>query len=204
MTSCLAPSTNGKRIIFPLRLTSGIYNTNFFYPSLVDNRMNPQEFQDFIGEIHKETNSMYVIRSYFKRLFRCLFVVASLIVLGAIILGAGNFQYYSGAGGIVGGAFISGGIGLLIIFSVLNGVYTTTQIPFTHKIIVDIIARNNIKFQSVGLRWAAVHRTCRSVIPGKLGWLELWMDYKEQSYSHPSIAPNNYSHLSIAPDNSSY
>ena len=195
MTCCLAPSTNGKRIIFPLKRISGIYNTDSFIPSLVDNRIKPREVQDFIDEIHKETNSMYVIRSSFKRLFRCLIVVLLLIVLGLIILAADGFHYYSGTGasGYVGGAFISAGEGVLIIFSISNAIYTVTQRASTHKIIVEIIAKNNSKLQSVGLRWALAPKTCRSTIPGNLGWLELWMDYKEPNYFPPSIASDNYS-----------
>ena len=179
------PQSDAMKIIFQLGLSSGKYNTDFFIPSLVNDRISLMELNTFIGKIHEETNCMYVIRMFFKKNMFAFLCLLFLFVIGIIVtISTENLDPYDNSTPFAD-YFFPIIFGAFIIFFIWNIISLTKESKVLYKTIVDIIARNQASFQNAGLRW---------VVPQNLRWLELWMDYRinQQNYVAPPLYPNNY------------
>ena len=173
---------NGMRIIFPLKFLSGTFDTDFFIPSLVDNRISLIEVNSVIGKIHEETNFMSGVRMLTKKAVIGFLFLTVLMVINMITMtsgsGSSSLNFFFWIMPVSGVAFT--------IYMIYNFNNARKENIVTYKIIVDIITRNQAPFQNVGLRW---------VVPQHIRWLELWMDYRlnqgANSYQNP-INQQNY------------
>ena len=79
----IIPQNDEMKIIFPIKVFSGKYDTNSFIPSLVDNKISLIEVNTVIRKIHEETSFMYVIRKSNRRMVYIFLLL--LFVLGLFL-----------------------------------------------------------------------------------------------------------------------
>ena len=181
----LIPASDGMRIIFPYRRYDYEYNTGFFVPAIVDNRVTGIEIENFMNQIYQATNNFSVHKKIqYLQIFGILCFSALWVVGGYLIYQVEkqnmntnpNLTPQKGQSETNDNIFPIAGI--LVIFLSLIGFciyiyymvsYTRSQVKIIYSKIVNIISINQAQFQNVGLRW---------VVPENIRWLELWMDFR--------------------------